>query len=240
MERVVLASDFHLRPDDPAGIEVFARFCREVVAGADRFYVLGDLFNFWVGRKNLLLPGLPPAFDALRGLADGGTDVIAFHGNRDFLLDEAFGERIGGRVVGEELEQELFGRRYLLLHGDSLCTNDVGYQRSKVWLRCGILHALSRVLPLWACLRIARALRSTSRRTTARKEPSVMDFTAAAVAARFAEGFDALICGHIHRPGVREYRVNAGARPVYVMSDWHEGGVYCEVDARGARLERFG
>jgi UDP-2,3-diacylglucosamine hydrolase len=237
--RVVLASDFHLTPDQPAGIELFVRFVREAVAGASAFYVLGDLFEAWTGRANLRVPGYEPVFAALRALAADGTEVALFHGNRDFLMGRAEGNAAGGRVVGEELAVALFGRRYLLLHGDSLCTDDVGYQRSKRWMRSGILHALARVAPLRLQLAAARAMRRASRRSTAQKTMATMGIVGAAVRDRFAAGYDALVCGHVHDPGLREYGTAAARMPLFVLGDWHESGVYATIDAAGVRLRTF-
>lgn len=239
MKRVILASDFHLSPDQPRGIEVFVRFTREVVAGADAFFVLGDLFNFWVGPANMKLPGIEPVLDALAAVAAEGTRVCVLHGNRDFLLGRAEARRIGATIPGEETTEELFGQRFLLLHGDSLCTLDVGYQKSKRWLRCGFLHGLSRILPLWACLRIARRMRSASRRSVSTKSREIMEIVPEAARERFEEGYDALICGHVHRPGRREMGTPDAPRPLYVLGDWHEGGVYGRIEEGRVRLERY-
>ena len=163
VKTIILASDFHLSPSYPDGIRTVERFCREVVREADRFYILGDLFNFWIGRGHLELPGIEPVLVALRELSDRGVELTLLHGNRDFLMGSPLARRIGAEIPGEETAVELFGRKYLLLHGDSLCTRDLGYQRSKRWLRCGILHLASRLLPVRASLWIAARMRSASR-----------------------------------------------------------------------------
>lgn len=134
----------------------------------------------------------------------------------------------------------LCGRRYLLLHGDSLCTLDVDYQKSKPILRSRGVRLLSRVLPLSTQLKIARRLRAKSSRSVHAKPREVMEVVGGAVRARLAEGFDALICGHVHAPGERDYAEGgAKAAPVFVLGDWHGGGVYGEVTAEGVRLLRF-
>ncbi|MBI4878930.1 MAG: UDP-2,3-diacylglucosamine diphosphatase [Planctomycetes bacterium] len=237
--RAILASDLHLSPARPEEMEIFVRFTREVVAGAARFFVLGDLFNFWVGPANLRVPGFAPVFDALSALSAGGTEVTLLHGNRDFLLDEEVARRIGGRVAGEETAVELHGRRYLLLHGDSLCTADVGYQRSKVRMRSRPVRWLARVLPLPLALRIVRRMRRASRESVAQKTAQEMGIVAEAVRARFREGYAALVCGHVHDPGVREFGGDGESLPLFVLGAWRQGGVYAVVDAAGVRLERF-
>jgi len=240
VQRVILASDFHLTPLRPREMEVFLEFCREVVAGADRFYVMGDLFEAWVGPKHLKVPGYQPAFDAMRALSDGGTEVVLFRGNRDFLLGAPEAKWVGGEVVGEETVVELFGRRYLLLHGDSLCTLDVDYQKSKRWLRSGWFRFTALRLPLPLALRIAGGLRGQSKKSVSAKPREQMELAPDAVRARFEEGYDALICGHVHAPGDRDYGDEGRALPVHVLGDWHEdGGIYAEIDADGLRLQRF-
>jgi len=239
-ERHVLASDFHLSPEDPAGMEVFARFCADVGRGATSLFILGDLFEFWTGPKMLRDPAHRPVFEALAAVAGSGTEVVLFHGNRDFLLGEAEGDRAGGRVVGEELAVTLCGRRYLLLHGDSLCTLDVDYQKSKPILRSAGVRGLSRVLPLSAQLSIARRLRARSSRSVGSKPREVMEIVGAAARRRLGEGFDALICGHVHAPGARDYgEEGGGVAPVFVLGAWHGEGVYGEVSSDGVTLFRF-
>ncbi|MFH0946670.1 MAG: UDP-2,3-diacylglucosamine diphosphatase [Planctomycetota bacterium] len=239
MKQIVLASDFHLSPSRPEGIRTFVRFCREVAAGSDRFYILGDLFNFWVGPGNLGVPGLTPALDELRSLSDSGVELTILHGNRDFLMGSGLARRTGAVIPGEEIAVELFGRRYLLLHGDSLCTHDLSYQRSKRFLRCGLLHLCSRVMPLSVSLWIAGRLRTASRKSVRSKAPWEMEIADEAVVRRFEEGFDALVCGHVHRPGTREYGFVSPGYPVHVLGAWDPGGVFGRIDADGLRLEFF-
>lgn len=237
MKRVILASDFHLSGDRPEELAVFESFCADVVSGADVFYVLGDLFNFWVGPRQIHTPGMERVFDALKGLSGQGTRVVLFHGNRDFLLGQTEAVRAGAEVVGEELPVELFGQNLLLLHGDSLCTHDVGYQRSKPLLRSGFVRVLSRLLPLSLALKVAGGIRGVSRRSVMEKKREEMEIVKEAVERRFQENYDALICGHVHAPGKRDY--GSSASPVFVLGDWHGGGVYGVVDEKGPRLETY-
>ena len=240
MARYVLASDFHLDPARSDGIDLFAAFLRDVVPGADGLYVLGDLVESWTGARQLELPGHARVFDLLGEVAATGVDVVLFHGNRDFLLGDVEAARAGGRVVGEELPVELCGQRYLLLHGDSLCTLDVGYQRTKPILRSAPVRWLSRTLPVSAQAWIARRLRSTSRRSTSSKPREVMELVGEEVRRRVAEGYDALICGHVHAPGERDYAEEGGPpAPVYVLGDWRGVGVYAEVDEHGVALRTY-
>lgn len=218
---------------------MFAEFCRRATRDATSLFVLGDLFEFWTGPRMLADRAHAPVFDALRGVADQGVEVVLFHGNRDFLLGPKEAARVAGRVVGDELPVTLCGRRYLLLHGDTLCTRDLAYQRTRPILRSGFVRLLSRTLPLGAQLRIAARLRATSTRSVRARPREEMELVGEAVRGRLAEGFDALICGHVHAPGERDYGEDGGAAPVYVLGDWHGGGVYAEVTSAGVSLRRF-
>lgn len=256
----ILASDFHLTPADPAGLATFHAFLRDVVRGADALYLLGDVFETWVGRKHRRWPEYAAVFEALAQLARNGTAVTLLHGNRDFLLGPREAAACGGRVVGEELVVDLHGRRTLLLHGDSLCTNDVGYQRSKPLLRGRMVRALSATLPFAVQLRIAGGLRGRSKRSVAMKATEAMELVPAEVARRYAEGYAAMICGHVHRPGVRIYGDGGRRSPggpddaggargvkdgasesqvVHVLGAWDDGGVFARADASGIVLSRY-
>jgi UDP-2,3-diacylglucosamine hydrolase len=235
----ILASDFHLTPDDPAGLATFHAFLKDVVAGAERFYLIGDIFETWVGKKHLRWPEYRAVFDALRALSASGTDVVLFHGNRDFLLGAAEAAVCAGRVVGEESEFALYGRRALLLHGDSLCTNDVGYQKTKPILRGGFVRFLTHVLPFATQLRIARKLRGTSKRSVAMKATAEMEIVPDAVRARYAEGYEVMVCGHVHRPGVRTYTGGAREVDLHVLGAWHDGGVFARADENGVKLFEY-
>jgi UDP-2,3-diacylglucosamine hydrolase len=235
----ILASDFHLTPDDPAGLATFHAFLKDVVAGAERFYLIGDIFETWVGKKHLRWPEYRAVFDALSTLSASGTEVVLFHGNRDFLLGKAEAAACGGRVVGEESEFTLHGRRCLLLHGDSLCTNDVGYQKTKPILRSGFVRFLTHVLPFGLQLRIARKLRGTSKRSVAMKATAQMEIVPDSVRLRYAEGYEVMICGHVHRPGVRHYEAVPGDRPLHVLGAWDGGGVFARADESGVALLEY-
>lgn len=213
------------------------RFVDEVAAQATALFVLGDLFDYWIGPAQLRDRALQPVLAALRALGGQGCALTLLHGNRDFLLGGAESRALAARIPGEETAERLFGRRYLLLHGDSLCTRDVAYQRAKPWLRSRAVRGLSRILPGAVSHAIARRLRAASRRSVAAKPQEEMEIVPAAAARRFAEGHDALICGHVHRPGLREVPVAGGVRPLYVLSDWSAtGGVHAAISASGVEL----
>lgn len=231
----ILASDFHLAPNRPGEIEVFTEFTRRVVAGAERFFVLGDLFEYWIGRHQLDDPASRVIFESFRTLSAAGTEIWLFHGNRDFLLGDVEARAAGGRVVGEECAIDLYGRRVLAMHGDSLCTRDLDYQRSKPLLRSGFVRFLSRALPAAASHSIARRLRGKSTRSVAKKDSFTMGIVDEEVTRRLGEGYEAIVCGHVHRPESR--RIGSGE--LHVLGDWHGGGIYGRATSAGIELRRF-
>lgn len=235
----VLASDFHLTPQAPREIEVFVEFTKTVVRGAERFCVLGDLFEYWVGRHQLGVPEIAPVFAAFSELAAEGTQILLFHGNRDFLLGRAEGRAAGGVVVGEEHAIDLYGRRCLLMHGDSLCTRDIDYQKSKKILRSGFVRFLSVVLPSSAAHGIARKLRRKSTNSVSRKDAFTMGIVDDEVRRRAAQGFETIVCGHVHRPERRSFEVAGRTTELVVLGDWHGGGVFAIAKGDGIALLRY-
>lgn len=231
----VFASDFHVSSRDPGSVETLRSFIDERVRGAGAFYVLGDLFDLWIGPAQLLDPGLAPALEALRGLAEDGTTVILLHGNRDFLLGRREGVRLGARVAGESLAADVQGKRFFLTHGDVFCSRDRPYQRMKRVLRSPVVRGLARALPSFAVLALAHRLRSRSEKAVAVKPPDVTSLHIPDVEALVREkAFDAVICGHVHRSDERE--LEGGARLV-VLSEWTGGGGVYAV-ARDGLIER--
>ena len=239
--RTLLAADLHLDPARPAVTALATRYAR-AARGADALWLLGDLFEAWIGDDAFeALAG-----DALRGFADAlgergasGTAVHLMHGNRDFLLGEAFAARVGARLHAEdEVLVELGGERAVLLHGDTLCTDDLEYQRARPTLRSARWQAEQLARPVPERLALARALREGSRAAA-----TIVDVAPATVAARFAAtGAALMVHGHVHRPATHAGPPGpdgrAGRR--LVVGDWHEGGAtVAVVDADGARLERF-
>jgi UDP-2,3-diacylglucosamine hydrolase len=231
----VFASDFHVSSRDPGSVEALRSFIDERVRGAGAFFVLGDLFDLWIGSAQLQDPGLAPALDALRGLAADGTAVTLLQGNRDFLLGRREGARLGVRVAGESLGVDVQGMRLFLTHGDVFCSRDRPYQRMKTVLRSPVVRGLARILPPFAVRALARRLRARSERAVSAKPPGVTSLHIPDVEALVREkGFDAVICGHVHQSDERGF---AGGARLVVLSEWTGGsGIYAV--ARDGLIER--
>lgn len=200
IDRAALISDLHLHPADPGGIDVFVRFARKLPGAVDELLILGDFFDAYVGTKHLKIDGYSPLVRALDSLTGNGVRVTLLKGNRDFLLDEGFTKATGAGVAGDEDAFESGGKRFLVVHGDLFCIRDVRYQSMRRKLRSPLISAASRTLPLPVLLGIASKLRKTSAEEIATKTPAEMGIVNDEVSKRLGEGYDTVVCGHVHDP----------------------------------------
>ena len=238
-------SDLHLDAARPTITELFGRFLREDARGADVLYILGDLFEVWVGDDD---PSDTGAFVAsgLRALSDAGTPVFFIRGNRDFLLGDAYARRAGMAILPDPAVVMLYGKPTLLMHGDLLCTDDVAYQAFRVQTRNPQWQAQFLAQPLAARLVFAQQARAASKahqgglreQGTMETITDVAPATVAAALARFRIG--TLIHGHTHRPAVHALAGEGRRCERIVLGDWYEQGSVLRVDTAGHRLESLG
>jgi len=226
---VLVIADLHLDLADERGGTAFALWLAKL-QGVGTLAVLGDLFDAWVGPAQQRMPGAEEVLDALARLARAGTAVLVVHGNRDFLLDETFEERTGARVLRDGFTTLLAdGSRAAFVHGDTLCTRDVDYQRLRRFVRSKPVTWLAPRLPLFVGTAIARRLRRASVSAVARKpEPEKAIQGDAADALSLAADAELLVCGHVHAfrdeilpSGARWIVLDAfgGARDALILSD---------------------
>ncbi|WP_447730808.1 UDP-2,3-diacylglucosamine diphosphatase [Pseudoxanthomonas suwonensis] len=240
----LFVSDLHLDPARPEITALFLRFLRERPAGADALYILGDLFEAWVGDDDPSEAGAEVAA-GLRVLADAGVPVYFMHGNRDFLVGQDYARRAGMRILPDPSVVSLYGRPVLLMHGDLLCTDDTAYQAFRAQTRDPRWQQQFLAQPLQARLAFAAQARQAS---MARQQEmlqgdrgtfeTVTDVTPATVEAALARhGVDLLIHGHTHRPAVHALRLDGRDCRRVVLGDWYEQGSVLRVDADGVELE---
>lgn len=235
-DMLLFVSDLHLSAARPEVTALFLRFLRERVPGSEGLYILGDLFEAWLG-DDLILPEYAPVLAALRELTAAGTPVFVQHGNRDFLLGAGFSEASGCRLLPEAHVVDIYGRRTLLLHGDTLCTDDREYQAMRAQLRQPDFIAAFVAKPAAERVAFAKSLRERSQAETRRKSEYIMDVNADAVSAAVREHrADRLIHGHTHRPGVHAHTVDGRAVERIVLGDWNAHGSVVVCDAAGCRL----
>jgi UDP-2,3-diacylglucosamine hydrolase len=236
----LLVSDLHLDPSRPAVTALFLDFLERRARRAEVLYILGDLFEGWIGDDDDAEPGGTVAA-ALRTLTDQGVPAYFLHGNRDFLLGERFAAASGLRLLPESAVIELAGEPVLLMHGDTLCIDDVEYQAFRAQVRDPAWQAGMLVLPLARRRALAGQLRETSRRAAQQKAAEITDVNLAEVdRVMRARGVRRLIHGHTHRPAIHDWTLDGQSVRRAVLSDWRDGrgGVLC-CEAAGWRLEPF-
>ena len=230
-------SDLHLDPARPHITDLFGRFIASEARKADALYILGDLFEAWVGDDD---PSDVGGFvaGALCSLRDAGVPVYFMRGNRDFLLGDAYARRAGMTILPDPAVVMLHGNPTLLMHGDLLCTDDVAYQQFRAQTRNAEWQRQFLAQPLPARLAFAGQARAASRAHQSGLQSqglmeAITDVAPATVDTTLSRyGIDTLIHGHTHRPAVHEH---AGARRI-VLGDWYEQGSVLRIDAQGAEL----
>lgn len=234
---VLFLSDLHLSPDRPAALAAFHAFARGPARGAAAVYILGDLFDWWIGDDQMRDPFVAGVVASLRGIADAGVPLFVGRGNRDFMLGSAFARATGATLLPDFQRLDLHGVPTLLCHGDELCTDDVDYQKYRAHMRDPDTQARLLRLPYAVRRAIAWWLRSKSRDAKALKAESIMDVNAQAVADAFrAHAVQRLIHGHTHRPDRHVSQVDGAPRERFVLADWHDQGSYLEADTSGIHV----
>jgi len=222
----LFVSDLHLDAGTPAANRQFLQFLDRQAAQASALYILGDLFEAWIGDDDPD-PGAAEVCAALAALAAAGVACFALHGNRDFLLGEAFSRRTGVRLLPDPVVADFEDEQVLLTHGDALCVDDHAYQELRAIVRRGDWQRRFLALPRATRAWLAGAARRGSRAHTARTVPYVMDVNAAAVEAAYrATGVRRIIHGHTHRPGCHDATVDGQTVQRIVLGAWYEQGSY--------------
>lgn len=234
MSQTLFISDLHLAAERPHITRQFRDFARLVAPRAEALYVLGDLFEYWIGDDDLDDPLNSEACSALRGIADAGVRLFYLHGNRDLLTGRAFAERCGATVLADPVVIDLHGTRTLLMHGDTLCTDDVDYQKFRAYARDPRNQAAFLGQPVAARREQMLGMRAKSEAAKGAKAESIMDVSPAAVEAALREHHVVrLIHGHTHRPARHTHIVDGMERERWVLTDWYRCGGYLQCDASG-------
>lgn len=241
MSRALFISDLHLSVERPGPNEQFFRFLHEEAARADALYMLGDLFEYWIGDDGIEEDPLGrQVVRALRVLSRAGVAVFLMVGNRDFLMGAKFCEASGARFLDDPRVVEIGGKSVLLMHGDTLCTDDADYQgwrataRSEAWQK----DFLAKSLP--DRRETIEGLRAKSKAVVQSKPAEIMDVNEGAVREAFrVHGVTLMIHGHTHRPAKHEHEVDGRLCQRWVLPDWYGRGGYLALDAVGPRLVSF-
>lgn len=230
-------SDLHLSPDTPATLNHILAFLDGPASQAHRLYLLGDFFETWVGDDDL--PSSLPStiVPALHKQFESGLEIFFMHGNRDFLIGDDFCQASGARLLTEPTLINLHGTPTVLMHGDSLCTDDLAYQQFRRQVRDPAWQQAVLSRPLAERRIMAAQMRDQSMLAKDGKTMVIMDVNQEAVTEVFREyGCPRLIHGHTHRPARHIHLVDGRECERWVLPDWHETGGYLRCDSRGCQL----
>lgn len=239
---IIFISDLHLQEDDAQLLALFEQFVRTHALKAQSVYILGDLFEAWIGDDDLT------AFNRhiarlLATLVTQGIHVYFMPGNRDFLLKENFCRLTGMTLLPDPTLIEAYNLKILLTHGDTLCTDDLAYQKYRRKIQNPWTVRILYALPLRIRQYLAKNLRGKSNEklgTLANKEPYKFDVNAKALHQLFDQyAADMIIHGHTHKPSIHLLKQNDTWQQHQVLSDWHESGHYLLLDAQGAKHHYF-
>ncbi|MDH4872813.1 UDP-2,3-diacylglucosamine diphosphatase [Pseudomonas sp. BN515] len=236
---ILLISDLHLEEERPDITRAFLHFLQTRAPQAEALYILGDFFEAWIG-DDAMTPYQHSIAQALRKLADGGTRIFLMHGNRDFMIGSAFCREAGCTLLKDPSLVQMNGEPVLLMHGDSLCTQDEAYMRLRKWLRNPASLFILRNLPLTTRHKLARKLRKESRMQTPRKAAEITDVTPEEIPRILRQhGVRTLIHGHTHRPATHELDLDGQPARRIVLGDWDSQGWALQVDELGFRQAPF-
>jgi UDP-2,3-diacylglucosamine hydrolase len=235
MTGILFISDLHLEDARPETTRWLQGFLQGPARKAEALYILGDLFEYWIGDD---APSAT-AVEVAAGLTDlgrAGVPSYFMHGNRDFLLGEDYAASAGLQLLPETRVADLYGTPTLLLHGDTLCTDDTEYQAIRRRVRNPEWQAAVLALPVPERLRMAREARDASMQHTGSATEAIMDVNGTAVRKAFTtHGVTRMIHGHTHRPARHRHRLENGSHAErIVLADWYRSGSYLRVTPEGA------
>ena len=234
-------SDLHLSAERPAISALFLDFLRTRAPRAEALYILGDLFEYWIGDDVAAHPEYQPLVSGLRALTGGGVPVYLLHGNRDFLLGNGFEQQTGCRLLPDPSVISLYGENTLLMHGDTLCTDDVAYLKFRVIVRNPDWVKVFLGKTIAERDAIVRDYREISKAAIAVKKPEIMDVNQGAVETTLRQhGVRHLIHGHTHRPAQHRFELDGAPARRTVLGDWYGQGSVLVCDAQGCVLECLG
>lgn len=230
-------SDLHLETSKPEIGRQFLNFLGGEAREADALYILGDLFESWVGDDDPN-PHYADIKGALKVLADSGVPIFFMHGNRDFMIGSQFADETGVTILDDPECIELHGDKVMLSHGDALCIDDKQYQQVRLMTRNPEWQAMMRAKPLQQRLAFAENARQQSQEYNDSVGEDIMDVNQDAVVGTFRKrDIDILLHGHTHRPAIHEVDLKGRTGQRIVLGDWFEQGSVVRWDERGPRLE---
>ncbi|PML81001.1 UDP-2,3-diacylglucosamine diphosphatase [Enterovibrio norvegicus] len=234
---VLFISDLHLSPSHPDITDCFYRFLNDEAPLASALYILGDLFEVWVGDDDDV-PLHHEVAAALKVLSDKGVAIYFIHGNRDFMIGKRFAKASGMTLLPEHTVIDLFGKPTLILHGDTLCIQDEGYQRYRKKVHNPFAQWLFMRLPLSYRKNIGSKIRKGSTESNQQKAEDIMDVDHDEVSRVMAsENVMTMIHGHTHRPDIHTFSIGNDLAQRIVLGDWYTQGSVLACTKDGCKLE---
>ena len=235
----LLLSDIHLSGERPEIVDAFVAFLAAQARSADALYILGDLFDLWLGDDDRRAPH-SRVIGALRGVCNAGVPVRVVRGNHDFLLGPRFAAETGCELLDEPANIDLYGTPVVILHGDVLCTRDEDYQAFRRMTRDEGVQRRFLSLPLGMRESQAASIRHRSQRATRLKPADIMDVTPGAVIELMRkQHVRHMVHGHTHRPDVHHFEMDDAPAKRIVLGDWYESDSVLVWDESGHRMGRI-
>jgi UDP-2,3-diacylglucosamine hydrolase len=235
--RSLFIADLHLCESRPAVTRQFYEFLRNVACHADALYILGDLFEAWVGDDDLASPLHAETASHLHKLSGSGVPVFFMHGNRDFLLARRYADLAGMALIADPSVIDLYGVPTLLVHGDTLCTDDIAYLAFRGQVRNPDWQRNFLAQPLAARKAMAQQARAQSEAAKQGKSDEIMDVNAEEVERVLrSHAYPRLIHGHTHRPARHAHQVDGHDCERWVLPDWYARWGYLACDINGCEL----
>ncbi len=232
-------SDLHLAADRPEINALFIRFLETQARQAKALYILGDLFEVWFG-DDMILPDYQPAITAMKALSDSGVPLYLMHGNRDFFMGETLMQLCGATLLDDPAVIDLEGIPTLLMHGDTLCTDDVEYMKFRAMVRNPQWQAGVLAKSPEERLALAKQFRDMSKAETSNKANDIMDVNQTEVERMFStQPVQRLIHGHTHRPAIHEFEVNGENVKRIVLGDWYTQGSVLVCESGQCQLQKL-
>ena len=228
-------ADLHLAQNRPDITACFLSFLQNQAPQAEKLFILGDLFEYWVGDDDDS-QFVAEVANALKQLSNS-TKIFFIQGNRDFLLGKKFAKRCGMILLNDVEKISLYQHELVMLHGDTLCTRDLGYQAFRKKSRSWWWQAIVKSLPLFVRKKIAEDYRKQSAASTAMKSQEIMDVTQSEVENELTKhNVQLMIHGHTHRPAIHQFEMNNTACTRVVLGDWYEQGAWLKFSSDGYEL----
>lgn len=229
-------SDLHLHESRPQVTRAFFQFLYTQAVHAEALYILGDFFDAWIGDDDDS-ELVQDVANGLYKLNELGVAIYFMHGNRDFLLGAGYAKKAGMELIPDGITIDLYGTPTLLMHGDSLCTDDVEYQQFRAMVRSPQWQQQILAQPLSARRTLAAQLRAKSQSMNSLKADDIMDVSPTEVVAQMeAAGVTRLIHGHTHRPARHSLIVDDKPAERIVLGDWHDSGWCIKADQNSIEL----